>query len=303
MTAPGLGNSFLLIIKFFFYTVFACHFKSRPMKKFLAFLLLATALRMAAQPDSIEWANDDTAQRADTELNVEEMDGVTSTAPEQIAPPSPGTTERPARELGWLVLACGLATLLAVGSGVMAYMARREVADLHESYNSALEQTNNDMRRLAEESAREVNALRAQLARLTGQLTAARATISHKPPVHPDTTTGSGTVTPHGPQTLYLAKPDSQGRFTRSSTGFELGNSLFELTTTDGVHGTFIVVDNADAHRFALMMPTENLTNACSGEAIQLSAGKTRIVTDQPGSALLDNGSWQVVQKAVIHYE
>lgn len=266
------------------------------MKRIFSTLLLVTALTLSAQTDSIEWVSD-TTQAADTALNVEEMNGVTSVA----HPPTvetPAAAEHPASGLGWLVLACGLATLLAIGAGVMTYLTRREVADLHDNYNKALEQTTNDMRQLAEESAREVNALRAQVIRLSNQMAAARAV----PVQHAGRKTTDEPVK-RGPQTLYLAKPDAQGGFTRVSRQFELGNSLFELTTTDDQHGTFVIIDNADVHRFALMMPTENLTPACVGDSIQLSAGKTRIVTDQPGQATLEGGSWHVTRKAVIHYE
>ena len=87
------------------------------------------------------------------------------------------------------------------------------------------------------------------------------------------------------------------------SEQFELGNSLFELTTADGVHGTYQVIDNRDVHRFALMMPTENLTRACIGNNIQLSSGFSRIVTDRDGEAVREQGQWQVTKQAAIHYE
>lgn len=266
------------------------------MKKIISTLLLITAMSLSAQTDSIEWISD-TTQAADTALNVEEMNGVTSVA-QPATTNAQAAAEHPASGLGWLVLACGLATLLAVGAGVMTYLTRREVAELHDNYNKALEQTTNDMRQFAEESAREVNALRAQVIRLSNQMSAARAV----PVVHPGRK-GDNEPPKRGPQTLYLAKPDMQGCFTRVSQQFELGNSLFVLTTNDDQHGTFVIIDNADVHRFALMMPTDNLTHACTGDGIQLSGGKTRIVTDQPGQATFENGSWRVTRKAVIHYE
>ena len=63
-----------------------------------------------------------------------------------------------------------------------------------------------------------------------------------------------------------------------------------------------MVIDNADAQRFALMMPTDNLTRACTGSGIQVSTGKTGIVTDTPGEATFDNGVWRITRKAIIHY-
>ena len=62
-------------------------------------------------------------------------------------------------------------------------------------------------------------------------------------------------------------------------------------------------MDNRDVHRFALMMPTENLTRSCTGPNIQLSAGFTHIVTDHDGEAVNEKGQWQVTRPAIIHYE
>lgn len=105
------------------------------------------------------------------------------------------------------------------------------------------------------------------------------------------------------PQTFFLSRPDDNDCFLRVTTEFEPGNSIFRLDTTDGVNGSFAVIDNPDVHRFALMMPTQNLTRACSGNAIQVSDGKRRIVTDRAGKASFENGVWHITVKAIIHYE
>ena len=86
------------------------------------------------------------------------------------------------------------------------------------------------------------------------------------------------------------------------SDTFEPGNSIYVLTTFDGQHGKFEVIDKPEVHTFALMMPAENLIRACSGNAIQIPSG-TRIVTDRPGEAEFIDGKWHVVVKAIIHYE
>lgn len=102
--------------------------------------------------------------------------------------------------------------------------------------------------------------------------------------------------------TLFMNKPDENDDFTRVSDTLEPGNSIYVLDTWDGVHGKFEVIDKPEVHRFALMMPAENLIRACSGNAIQIPSG-TRIVTDRPGEAEFIDGKWHVVVKAIIHYE
>ena len=101
---------------------------------------------------------------------------------------------------------------------------------------------------------------------------------------------------------LFMSKPDENDDFTRVSDEFEPGNSIYVLTTFDGQHGTFEVIDKPEVHRFALMMPAENLIRACSGNAIQIPSG-TRIITDRAGEAEFTDGKWHVVVKAIIHYE
>ncbi len=101
---------------------------------------------------------------------------------------------------------------------------------------------------------------------------------------------------------LFMSKPDDNDDFTRVSDTFESGNSIFVLTTLDGQHGTFEVIDKPEVHQFALMMPAENLMRACSGNAIQIPSGN-RIVTDRAGEAEYVDGRWHVVVKAIIHYE
>lgn len=107
---------------------------------------------------------------------------------------------------------------------------------------------------------------------------------------------------PAEPTTLFLSKATDDGTFVYASPRFEQGNSLFVLTTA-GSSGTFVVTDDTQAQRIALMMPTESLTAACEGDNIQVSDGMTRIVTDNAGTANLVNGKWRVANKAVIHYE
>lgn len=105
------------------------------------------------------------------------------------------------------------------------------------------------------------------------------------------------------PKILFMAKPDDDDNFSRSSSQYEPGNSIFELTTMNGKSGSFTVINKTEAHKLALLMPGDTLTRACSGNNIQSTAGKTRIVTDRAGRAQLENGKWHIVVKAIVHYE
>lgn len=104
------------------------------------------------------------------------------------------------------------------------------------------------------------------------------------------------------PRILFMAKPDENDNFSRSSSAYEPGNSIFELTTMDGKSGSFTVIGKSDAQKLALLMPGDTLARACSGNNIQSTAGKTRIITDRAGRAQLENGKWHIVVKAIVHY-
>ncbi|MBO7609273.1 MAG: hypothetical protein J6S96_03605 [Muribaculaceae bacterium] len=265
------------------------------MKQFVLTALLTAAFLMASAQDSIEWVSD-TMSIADS-LVVEDIPSETITAEPETVPVA--ETQPTNRGLGWLVFASALSALLALGAGAMAYLNRRELTEFKETMRVEMENTDKNMRQLAQESAREVNtlrdALRAHLTRVSPADAAVHVSKRQDVP-------SNEANEPRGPRTIYLAKPDTKDCFTRATSQFELGNSLFALTTTDGVHGSFIVIDNADAQRFALMMPTDNLTRACTGNGIQVSTGKTGIITDVPGEATYDNGVWRITRKAIIHY-
>ena len=101
----------------------------------------------------------------------------------------------------------------------------------------------------------------------------------------------------------FLTRADVNGVFGRAADHIEPGNSFYELNTSDGVHGTFHVIDAPDVHQLALMMPTQNITGACDGENIHTSGGMKRIVTDKEGTAVMKDGKWHITAKALIHYE
>ena len=225
-------------------------------------------------------------------VDTEEVETVTA-EPEPEAPKGPAMDSR-------LIIDIVLA-LIALAAIAWAALTQRKLAKMRESYLKDIDTMNARMQQLSNEMS---------------QQQAAPALVEPtrvvEEPAEPSFTSITAPAEqaakpvakrPVEAKKIYLAKPDDNGCFTRASQDFELGNSVFVLTTTDGVHGEFSVIDNHDVHRFALMMPSENLTRACSGNAIQMSTGMTRIVTDRPGEALLENGQWYVTVKAEIHYE
>lgn len=101
---------------------------------------------------------------------------------------------------------------------------------------------------------------------------------------------------------IYLARANRDGVFTRADASYNMGNSIFKLVTTDGVSGTYQVIDDPAVFELALMTPTDYLENACTGRNLQLSQGASIIVNEAAGTAIFDQGRWRVTRKAQIRY-
>ncbi|MGM9804594.1 MAG: hypothetical protein ACI308_10515 [Muribaculaceae bacterium] len=108
---------------------------------------------------------------------------------------------------------------------------------------------------------------------------------------------------PIEPHRYFLSQPDENGLFTQFSTAIQPEQSIYELTTYDGLTGTFHVINTPKVHQYALLMPEERLMRACTGNAINNANGKTRIANRRDGTARFENGKWHVAVKAIIQYE
>ena len=111
-----------------------------------------------------------------------------------------------------------------------------------------------------------------------------------------------GSSRPRQPRVIYLARANADGVFTRADASYNMGNSIFKLVTTDGVSGTYQVIDDPAVFELALMTPTDYLENACTGRNLQLSQGASVIINEAAGTAIFDRGRWRVTRKAQIRY-
>ena len=193
---------------------------------------------------------------------------------------------------GWAMVLDVILLLMSAAALYFAWITKKENAELKKELDYKTNKLNSQLEKFSEN--------------ITTDLNRVTYLVNRRRPTDIDFDGGEkdGTeVAYNGPKRLFLTKPDANDYFIRTTEVVEIGNSIFELSTNDGVTGTFKVIDNPEVHQFALMMPTENLVRACTGKGIQISNGKTRIVTDREGTARLENGRWHVAVKAIIHYE
>ena len=207
----------------------------------------------------------------------------------------------------WLSI---LGALLGLWALLTALSNRGKIKEMRRNFARELDRTNANLQEFSTDAAEQMKALSI---RLTGKAIRNNEPIDEIAPIEDEPAQIVEEQIDEEPQVieeeeegevmnLFMSKPDENDDFTRVSDTLEPGNSIYVLDTWDGVHGKFEVIDKPEVHRFALMMPAENLIRACSGNAIQIPSG-TRIVTDRPGEAEFIDGKWHVVVKAIIHYE
>ena len=101
---------------------------------------------------------------------------------------------------------------------------------------------------------------------------------------------------------LYLAAPTPDGTFSQASAMEQIGKSIYQLTTTDGQNGTFILLDTPDAIATAMISVSQFVKPACkiSGNtAIQ----PRHIITEEEGAASREGAGWKITRKAVVRFE
>ncbi len=200
-----------------------------------------------------------------------------------------------------------LGSLLGLCALLVALSNRSKINAMRSSFARELDRTNANLQEFSTDAAEQMKALSIRLTGKSGNYKPVEAP-AFTAPVDQNDEEENETVVAESEQeegevlNLFTSKPDENDDFTRVSDTFEPGNSIYVLTTFDGQHGTFEVIDKPEVHNFALMMPAENLIRACSGNAIQIPSG-TRIVTDRPGEAEFIDSKWHIVVKAIIHYE
>ena len=261
--------------------------------------------------DHPDMMKDVPAQPEDQKADGEKVEGEQQEASQDEAAPANNAN---ASSCDWSACAANLplwlgilGTLLGLWALLTALSNRGKIKEMRRNFARELDRTNANLQEFSTDAADQMKALSI---RLTGKGYRTNEAIAEEfaeeeaPEATEQTDEVPQAVTEEEGEVmnLFMSKPDENDDFTRVSDTFEPGNSIYVLTTFDGQHGTFEVIDKPEVHRFALMMPAENLIRACSGNAIQIPSG-TRIITDRAGEAEFIDGKWHVVVKAIIHYE
>lgn len=100
----------------------------------------------------------------------------------------------------------------------------------------------------------------------------------------------------------FLAAPNPDGTFGNVSDVEQIGKSIYQLTTHDGVSGHFIMLDTHDAIATAMISVSQFIKPVCKVVGTTSSLPR-HIVTDEEGVASNEGGVWRVTRKAVVRFE
>ncbi|MCM1319914.1 MAG: hypothetical protein NC217_05985 [Muribaculaceae bacterium] len=145
---------------------------------------------------------------------------------------------------------------------------------------------------------REIARLKAEIAALKSQVNPSSPNTMSQPARAPR----PAATRRQQPRIIYLTEANSEGVFKGASAKFIDGRSIFKLVTTDGVSGSFSVIENPEVFDIALEMPRDFLIHACAGHNLLNNRGATSIINEASGTAIFEDGRWRVIRKAQIRY-
>ncbi|MDE7414023.1 MAG: hypothetical protein K2N05_09615 [Muribaculaceae bacterium] len=102
---------------------------------------------------------------------------------------------------------------------------------------------------------------------------------------------------------IFLGRANPKGQFVRGDRRPNPDHTVYRLDTKDGIVGTFRFAETPDAFALATSNPLQYLAGGCICENFEDADTASRIITDAPGTAVLENGCWKVLRKSKIRFE
>lgn len=102
---------------------------------------------------------------------------------------------------------------------------------------------------------------------------------------------------------VFLGRVNARGIFVRADRKEVEGQSVYRLRTSNGISGTFTVVNNPATEEQLIEDPAKWLAGGCFAKDLYDTDGCSRIYTETPGTAVFKDGAWRVERKAKISYD
>ena len=113
---------------------------------------------------------------------------------------------------------------------------------------------------------------------------------------------GGTVVGPRTTYVYYLPAPTPDGLFLQASEREQIGKSVYQLTTSDGQNGTFILLDTPDAIATAMISVSTFVKPACKVSGNTYMQPR-HIITEEEGTATREGTAWRIIRKAVVRFE
>ena len=105
----------------------------------------------------------------------------------------------------------------------------------------------------------------------------------------------------HAPSTWFFSMPTAEGVFPESTPQEEVGKSIYQMRTEDGVSGHFVMLSTPDAIATAMISVSQFVKPVCRIEG-NTHRQPQRIETLDEGVVKCDEGVWRVVSKATVRF-
>lgn len=100
---------------------------------------------------------------------------------------------------------------------------------------------------------------------------------------------------------IYLGRANRERMFIRAERSLNPQHSLFRLVTSDNVTGAYTVAEDAEVEDRILANPEMLLAVSCQVKDND-TYGKEAVVTEEPGTAVFENGRWRVLRPAKVKF-
>ena len=184
-------------------------------------------------------------------------------------------------------------------SGVVYFILNSKIEELKMRFKADSQASQRELNQRLNNLADKTNRIESSVGSVRQDMRNRDRVIEQHPPVSPYGAPAQP-IQPKRPTEFYLSMPSPDGSWSEVSTVNTQGQCLYILNSPDGVNGTFRVINEPIAIQMILMGVGKYLNPVCrvSNTASQVSG----IVTDEPGTAVFENGVWRMTKKAVVHY-
>lgn len=187
-----------------------------------------------------------------------------------------------------------------------------EIDEMQARYANTIAAKNDEIERLrraidnsraAEQEARsQADQLNSRISQLQQQLQSMReksaepAAMPRQAPTRQQPAQGAEKV-------IYLGRANRNRVFVRADRQVTPGKTVYRLTTTNGLTGSFTVESDPSVVALVSLDAQTTLYGACEAPSLAGAESCSRIVTDTAGSAIFEDNCWKVLHPAAIHLE